>query len=58
MFRYHLRIIVWNTAEVPPADLSITGEEMSDIYVKGESHYFVILKRGEAVCKILGGELE
>jgi len=32
---YHLRVIVWNTAEVPPSETSITGEEMSDLYLKG-----------------------
>ena len=30
-----MRCIVWNTTEVPLDDLSITGERMSDIYVKG-----------------------
>ena len=30
-----LRCIVWNTSEVPLDDVSITGEKMSDIYVKG-----------------------
>ena len=30
-----LRCIVWNTTEVPFDDVSITGEKMSDIYVKG-----------------------
>ncbi|XP_057307144.1 myoferlin-like [Hydractinia symbiolongicarpus] len=32
---YHLRCIIWNTADVPPSETSITGEEMSDLYVKG-----------------------
>lgn len=32
---YHLRVIIWNTAEVPPSETSITGEEMSDLYLKG-----------------------
>ena len=30
-----LRVIVWNTYDVIMSDVSITGEEMSDIYVKG-----------------------
>jgi hypothetical protein len=33
--KYVLRCVVWNTSEVPCDDLSITGERMSDIYVKG-----------------------
>uniref|UniRef100_A0A673FUY3 Myoferlin-like n=1 Tax=Sinocyclocheilus rhinocerous TaxID=307959 RepID=A0A673FUY3_9TELE len=32
---YFLRIIVWNTTEVILDETSITGENMSDIYVKG-----------------------
>ena len=30
-----MRCIIWNTREVPFDDVSITGEKMSDIYVKG-----------------------
>uniref|UniRef100_A0A8C7ECS1 C2 domain-containing protein n=1 Tax=Nothoprocta perdicaria TaxID=30464 RepID=A0A8C7ECS1_NOTPE len=33
--RFFLRCIVWNTKDVILDDLSITGEKMSDIYVKG-----------------------
>ena len=33
--RYELRIIVWNTVDVILEEESITGEKMSDIYVKG-----------------------
>ncbi|XP_051968230.1 myoferlin isoform X1 [Xyrauchen texanus] len=33
--KYVLRVIVWNTAEVVLDETSITGENMSDIYVKG-----------------------
>lgn len=33
--RYVLRVIVWNTKDVLLDEKSITGEEMSDIYVKG-----------------------
>lgn len=33
-FRYELRIIVWNTTDVVLEEESITGEMMSDIYVK------------------------
>jgi len=33
--RYELRIIIWNTSDVILEETSITGEKMSDIYVKG-----------------------
>uniref|UniRef100_A0A8D0NYK3 Myoferlin n=1 Tax=Sus scrofa TaxID=9823 RepID=A0A8D0NYK3_PIG len=33
--RYYLRVIIWNTKEVILDEKSITGEDMSDIYVKG-----------------------
>uniref|UniRef100_UPI00398F8D26 dysferlin n=1 Tax=Pristiophorus japonicus TaxID=55135 RepID=UPI00398F8D26 len=33
--RFYLRCIVWNTNDVILDDLSLTGEKMSDIYVKG-----------------------
>ncbi|XP_014641035.1 PREDICTED: myoferlin isoform X2 [Ceratotherium simum simum] len=33
--KYYLRVIIWNTKEVLLDEKSITGEEMSDIYVKG-----------------------
>jgi len=33
--RYELRVIIWNTTEVVLEETSITGESMSDIYVKG-----------------------
>lgn len=32
---YQLRIIIWNTSDVILDEVSITGEAMSDIYVKG-----------------------
>ena len=32
---YVLRVIVWNTAECDLKDTAITGEKMSDLYVKG-----------------------
>jgi len=41
LYRYHLRVIVWNTAEVPPSETSITGEEMSDLYLKGKRGNFL-----------------
>ena len=34
---YELRVIVWNTYDVPLDEKSITGERMSDIYVKVSS---------------------
>ncbi|KAJ6668914.1 hypothetical protein lerEdw1_007723 [Lerista edwardsae] len=33
--KYELRVVVWNTKDVILDEKSITGEEMSDIYVKG-----------------------
>uniref|UniRef100_A0A8C0H2K5 C2 domain-containing protein n=1 Tax=Chelonoidis abingdonii TaxID=106734 RepID=A0A8C0H2K5_CHEAB len=33
--RYELRCIIWNTRDVDLQDTSITGQRMSDIYVKG-----------------------
>lgn len=35
MFRHFLRAVIWNTTEVTLDEASITGENMSDIYVKG-----------------------
>jgi len=35
MFRYILRAVVWNTTDVTLDETSITGEDMSDIYLKG-----------------------
>ena len=32
---YELRVIIWNTADVILEETSLTGEQMSDIYVKG-----------------------
>nr|KAF6425371.1 myoferlin [Molossus molossus] len=33
--KFYLRVIIWNTKDVILDEKSITGEEMSDIYVKG-----------------------
>uniref|UniRef100_A0A8C4RQZ0 Myoferlin n=1 Tax=Erpetoichthys calabaricus TaxID=27687 RepID=A0A8C4RQZ0_ERPCA len=33
--KYILRVIIWNTSDVILEETSITGEKMSDIYVKG-----------------------
>ena len=33
--RYELRAIIWNTADVELEEESVTGERMSDIFVKG-----------------------
>lgn len=35
MLRYFLRAVIWNTTDVTLDETSITGEQMSDIYVKG-----------------------
>lgn len=34
-FRYMLRVIIWNTSDVVLDEVSVMGEAMSDIYVKG-----------------------
>ena len=34
-FRYVLRVIIWNTSDVVLDEVSVMGEAMSDIYVKG-----------------------
>ncbi|XP_039769135.1 fer-1-like protein 5 isoform X2 [Ornithorhynchus anatinus] len=34
-YRYELRCIIWNTCDMDLRDVSIMGEKMSDIYVKG-----------------------
>ncbi|XP_047464491.1 myoferlin isoform X4 [Mugil cephalus] len=33
--KYFLRVVIWNTTDVTLDETSITGERMSDIYVKG-----------------------
>ncbi len=33
-FSYELRVVIWNTKDVILEEESITGEKMSDIYVK------------------------
>ncbi|XP_067433133.1 myoferlin-like isoform X1 [Thunnus thynnus] len=33
--KYFLRVVIWNTTDVTLDETSITGEHMSDIYVKG-----------------------
>jgi len=35
LHRFELRVIIWNTADVVLEETSVTGERMSDIYVKG-----------------------
>uniref|UniRef100_A0A8C4DZA7 Myoferlin like n=1 Tax=Dicentrarchus labrax TaxID=13489 RepID=A0A8C4DZA7_DICLA len=39
--KYFLRAIIWNTTDVTLDETSITGENMSDIYVKG---YFICME--------------
>ncbi|XP_072543804.1 dysferlin isoform X6 [Salminus brasiliensis] len=36
--QFFLRCIIWNTSDVILDDVSVTGERMSDIYVKGWMH--------------------
>ncbi|XP_044515542.1 fer-1-like protein 5 [Gracilinanus agilis] len=36
--RYELRCIIWETRDVDLQDVNLTGEKMSDIYIKGWMH--------------------
>uniref|UniRef100_UPI00358F149C dysferlin isoform X2 n=1 Tax=Myxine glutinosa TaxID=7769 RepID=UPI00358F149C len=55
--RYQLRCIVWNTMDVILDDTSITGEKMSDIFVKGWLEGMKELKQQTDVhYRSLGGE--
>lgn len=47
--RFFLRCIIWNTNDVILDDVSVTGEKMSDIYVKGYIH----LKYSNEVVKLV-----
>ena len=51
-YRFMLRVIVWNTRDVPPDETSITGEEVSDMYIKGELYY---LLQAVSFCSISVG---
>lgn len=43
MFRYELRVIIWNTEDVILEDSNfLTGQKSSDIYVKGYIFLFFI----------------
>lgn len=42
--RFFLRCIIWNTHDVILDDVSVTGEKMSDIYVKGYVHVDALMK--------------
>ena len=33
--KFELRVVIWNTKEVPLSDVALTGDAMSDIYIKG-----------------------
>lgn len=33
--KYFVRVVIWNCTDIPFMDTSFTGEQMSDIYVKG-----------------------
>ena len=35
MYRFELRVIIWNTVDVPLIDENFVGDKMVDIYVKG-----------------------
>uniref|UniRef100_A0A8C9J5U1 Dysferlin n=1 Tax=Panthera tigris altaica TaxID=74533 RepID=A0A8C9J5U1_PANTA len=57
LHRFFLRCIIWNTKDVILDDLSITGEKMSDIYVKGWMVGFEEHKQKTDVhYRSLGGE--
>uniref|UniRef100_A0A3Q3N520 Dysferlin, limb girdle muscular dystrophy 2B (autosomal recessive) n=1 Tax=Labrus bergylta TaxID=56723 RepID=A0A3Q3N520_9LABR len=55
--KFFLRCIIWNTSDVILDDVSITGEKMSDIYVKGwlDGHEHNKLKT-DVHYRSLGGE--
>lgn len=44
LYRFFLRCIIWNTSDVILDDVSVTGERMSDIYVKGYVHPDVLMR--------------
>ncbi|XP_034020743.1 dysferlin isoform X3 [Thalassophryne amazonica] len=55
--KFFLRCIIWNTSDVILDDTSITGEKMSDIYVKGWLHGHEHNKQKTDVhYRSLGGE--
>lgn len=43
-YRFFLRCIIWNTSDVMLDDVSVTGERMSDIYVKGYVYIDVLMR--------------
>uniref|UniRef100_A0A3Q3X9N3 C2 domain-containing protein n=1 Tax=Mola mola TaxID=94237 RepID=A0A3Q3X9N3_MOLML len=55
--KFFLRCIIWNTSDVVLDDVSITGEKMSDIYVKGwlDGHEYNKQKT-DVHYRSLGGE--
>ncbi|KAJ8781333.1 hypothetical protein J1605_011317 [Eschrichtius robustus] len=55
--RFFLRCIIWNTKDVILDDLSITGEKMSDIYVKGPQwlHEALVERSPRQCCSRLTG---
>uniref|UniRef100_A0A4W5K918 C2 domain-containing protein n=1 Tax=Hucho hucho TaxID=62062 RepID=A0A4W5K918_9TELE len=55
--RFYLRCIIWNTSDVILDDVSLTGEKMSDIYIKGWLHGHEDNKQKTDVhYRSLGGE--
>ncbi|XP_029931461.1 dysferlin isoform X2 [Myripristis murdjan] len=55
--KFFLRCIIWNTSDVILDDVSISGEKMSDIYVKGWLHGHEHSKQKTDVhYRSLGGE--
>lgn len=51
--RYFLRVIVWNTTEVVLDETSVTGENMSDVYVKGYVKDLCCLLRQDTTGKTI-----
>uniref|UniRef100_A0A672Q9D2 Dysferlin-like n=1 Tax=Sinocyclocheilus grahami TaxID=75366 RepID=A0A672Q9D2_SINGR len=55
--KFFLRCVIWNTRDVILDDVSVTGEKMSDIYVKGWMHGHEENKQKTDVhYRSLGGE--
>ncbi|XP_036843064.1 dysferlin isoform X1 [Oncorhynchus mykiss] len=55
--KFYLRCIIWNTSDVILDDVSLTGEKMSDIYIKGWLHGHEDHKQKTDVhYRSLGGE--
>ena len=54
--RFELRMILWNTADVVMDETSITGEQMSDIYVKSWMEGIDDVQKTDIHYRSLNGE--